>query len=249
VTDPSPDDPGWFRAAVAPVLDAHAPRDRWADLRRQVEDRPPLVVALVPRRRGWVPRGPSRWLAVAALALLVAVGALLVAAASDPGGSSSERAASSVLPRSSVPPLTATTGTTRATTPAAPLVEVPAVQRRVDLAAAGLEVRYVDLADAAVPEGAVVSQTPAPGERVPEGSLVVVVMSGGGPVTTWGDLPPRAKAFTDDLADYQRSEPIRRVLTAAGEAWKTDGWLFGPCGTMPEARAALLDPTYDERCY
>lgn len=235
-------DGAWFRAAVAPVLATHSPRDRWADLRRQVAERPRLVVAVVPRRRR--PPRAAAWLAAAAL---VVVALLAVVVASDDDG---ERAATSAPP-SSAPTSAPTTevGTTRSSSPGPPLVPVPAVQRRAPLEGSGLQVRFVDLADAAVPEGAVVSQTPAPGELAPEGSVVVVVMSGGGPVTTWDALPPEAKAFTDGLSAYQRGEPIRRVVTSAGEAFKVDAWLFGPCTTMPEARAALLDPSYDEDCY
>lgn len=235
-------DGAWFRAAVAPVLATHTPRDRWADLRRQVAEQPRLVVAVVPRRRR--PPRAAAWLVAAAL---VVVALLAVVVAADDDGERAATTASST----SVAPSTATTevGTTRSTSARPPLVVVPAVQRRAPIEGTPLDVRFVDLADATVPEGAVVSQTPAPGELAPEGSVVVVVMSGGGPVTTWGALPPEAKAFTDGLTAYQRGEPIRRVLTSAGEAFKVDGWLFGPCPTMPEARAAVLDPAYDEDCY
>lgn len=241
MTEPDRD---WFRDAVDPILGAHEPRDRWRDLRRQVEERPRLVVPVGPRRRSRP--GGGAWLAAALL-----VAALLGAAVVAIGGGDDGEGRAGPDPSSTVSTTDApsSTGATPPSTAGATLVEVPVVSRRVDLAPYGLQVRYLDLADAAVPEGAVVSQYPAPGVRVPEGEVVVVVMSGGGPVTRFDDLPPEARAFAEGLPDYQRAEPIRRVLTAAGEAFKTDAWLYGPCRTMPEARRALLDPSYAEDCY
>lgn len=243
------DDRTWFRRAVDPVLDAHRITDRWDDLRARVEERPPLVVALVPPRSARGRR--TRLLAAAAavvVAALVGVG-VLVATSGD--GPSSPQAAPPVTPTSRGPVSTGTTTSTTTTTtvPPGPLVTVPAVQRRIDLSDMGLDVRYLDRADEEVAEGAVVSQDPAPGTSVPEGSLVVVVMSGGGPVMEWADLPPEARAFTDELEGYQRPEPIRRVPTDVGEAYKTDAWLFGPCPAVDLAAPTILDPTYDARCY
>lgn len=269
MTDPNEhDDRTWFRDAVAPVLDAHDAEDRWDALRDQVEDEPPLVVSLVPRRTHSVRR---RLLALAAAAIVVVVGAVVLVAARDGGEAptasptTASTTAASPSPPSSTPPpatnppppstkppstdTTTTTITSPPTVPPAELVEVPPVQSRISLASFGLDVRYLDRANPAVAEGAVVSQDPAPGVRVPEGSLVVVIMSGGGPVMAWEELSPEARSFTDSIPDYRRTEPIRRVPTDAGEAYKVDAWLFGPCAAVERARPTILDPSFDTTCY
>ncbi len=250
-------DRAWFRDAVDPTLGAHPVADRWDDLERQSELEPPLVVAVVPRP----PRRRQRWLlatAVAAVALVVvAVG--LAAVRDDGGDRTAAPTSTTPPPTSAIPPPTTpttpsteaptTTTTTTTTAPPGPLVEVPEVQRRIDLASFGLDVRYLDRANPEVAEGAVVSQDPAPGTEVPEGSLVVVIMSGGGPVMTFDELPPEAQAFTESLAGYRATEPIRRIPTGRGEAYKTDAWLFGPCPAVDDAALTVLDPSYDTRCY
>lgn len=251
------DDPDrtWFRAAVDPTLDAHPVADRWADVERRSGQEPPLVVSLVPRpprRRNW-------WVLAAAVATVVLVmgGVALGVVRND----EADRTAATTAPTSSVAPPsttpstpstetpTTTTTTTTTSVPPGPLVEVPEVQRRIDLASFGLDVRYLDRATTTVPEGDVVSQDPAPGTPVPEGSLVVVIMSGGGPVTSWPQIPDEARAFTGTLPGYRTTEPIRLVRTSVGEAYKVDAWLYGPCAAVDEAARVLLDPSYDARCY
>jgi hypothetical protein len=271
------DDATWFRAAVDPVLDAHRPSSGWSAVRRRLgaEARPPLVVALVPRRRG----RERVVLAAAAVAVLagIALALLLVdrdgspdtdrqagapeptdrradpdPATTDAAPSADAAPSTTPAPSTDAAPSTAPAPSTEvppSTEPVGPLVEVPPVVRRIDLSPVGLDVRYLDRANPGVAEGAVVSQDPQPGTQVPEGSLVVVVMSGGGPVTDWASLPAQARTFTDGLMGYHRSEPIRVVQTSAGEAYKTDAWLFGPCPAVARAIATVLDPSYDDRCY
>ncbi len=242
----------WFRAAVDPTLDAHPVADRWADVERHRGQEPPLVVSLVPRP----PRRRHRWVLAAAVAVVVLVAGAVALSIGDDGDDPT--AAPPATTTTTFPPTTTpstpttegpTTTTTTTTVPPGPLVEVPEVQRRIDLASFGLDVRYLDRANPEVAEGAVVSQDPAPGTEVPEGSLVVVIMSGGGPVMAFEELPPEAQAFTASLPDYRPTEPIRRIPTGRGEAYKTDAWLFGPCPAVDDAALTVLDPSYDTRCY
>ncbi|CAN5710514.1 hypothetical protein BH24ACT4_BH24ACT4_21940 [soil metagenome] len=246
----------WFRAAVDPTLDAHPVADRWAELERHRELEPPLVVSLVPRP----PRRPRRWVLAAAVAVVVLVAGAVALSIGDDGDDPTAAPPATTAPTTTTfPPTTTpstpttegptTTTTTTTTVPPGPLVEVPEVQRRIDLASFGLDVRYLDRANPEVAEGAVVSQDPAPGTEVPEGSLVVVIMSGGGPVMAFEELPPEAQAFTESLPDYRATEPIRRIPTGRGEAYKTDAWLFGPCPAVDDAALTVLDPSYDTRCY
>ncbi|HXH58878.1 PASTA domain-containing protein [Iamia sp.] len=265
-TDEAGDDAAWFRAAVDPVLDAHRPSSGWAAVRRRLgaEEPSPLVVALVPPRR----RGRERVvLTAAAVAVLAGIALALLLVDRDGSPDTDRRAGApettdrradpdpattDAAPSIDAAPSTAPAPSTEvppSTEPVGPLVEVPPVVRRIDLSPVGLDVRYLDRANEGVAEGAVVSQDPQPGAQVPEGSLVVVVMSGGGPVTDWASLPAEARTFTDGLMGYHRSEPIRLVQTSAGEAYKTDAWLFGPCPAVARAIATVLDPSYDDRCY
>ncbi len=71
----------------------------------------------------------------------------------------------------------------------------------------------------------------------------------GGPAIVFDDLPAEAHAHAQTLAQFDETEPVLVSATAAGVAYKTDAWLFGPCDAVNAAYRTYADPSYGESCY
>lgn len=103
------------------------------------------------------------------------------------------------------------------------------------------------IANATVPEGVIVEQDPAPRSVLMDGRLDVVI-SAGGPVVGFADIPPDVRAWAATLPGFDSSEPVMIRATAAGPVYKTDTWLFGECEPVALAAETFPDGSYGEDC-
>ncbi len=106
-----------------------------------------------------------------------------------------------------------------------------------------------DVANATIPAGVIVSQDPRPGTKWPMNAAINITVSAGGPAVAFTSLPAQAQTFARTLAGYDTTEPVLVSRTANGVAYKTDGWLYGPCPAVRAAYRTYRDPAYDVACY
>ncbi len=104
-------------------------------------------------------------------------------------------------------------------------------------------------ASARRPAGEILTQTPRPGSAVESPMWVTVVLSEGGPVVGFSDLPRDVQAFATALPDFDPDEPLLAAVTPAGIAYKTDDWLFGECSAVELAYRISPDAAYNDRCF
>jgi hypothetical protein len=104
------------------------------------------------------------------------------------------------------------------------------------------------LASEAVATGQVTSQTPTPGTPLAEGRRVTVEVSSGGPVVRFDSIPADIRSWAAGLPGFDPAEPVLVRATAAGFAYKTDGWLFGDCTPVALAVETFPDSSYGEEC-
>ena len=104
------------------------------------------------------------------------------------------------------------------------------------------------IANAEVPAGTVTSQQPAPGVDVFDPNEVSLVMSAGGPVVSWADVPEGLRDMIEDGYTIDRTEPILVVETASGRVYKTDDLLFGPCEGVDQSRNTFYDRSFSGLC-
>ena len=107
--------------------------------------------------------------------------------------------------------------------------------------------RYV--ASDTVPAGRLITQSPEPDAAVSDSSPVVLTFSAGGPSALLSEVPAQARAvLSGALRDGERVLVLR---TAAGDGYKTDDVLTGPCSVtaLLYRNLPLPDPVYDDRCY
>lgn len=104
------------------------------------------------------------------------------------------------------------------------------------------------VANDSVAAGFVLSQTPAPGADIFDVNDIAIVMSSGGPVTSWDAVPEALVEFVEDTYTIDRSEPVLIVETIEGRAYKTDSLLFGSCAAIDVARNYFYDQRYDGLC-
>ncbi len=112
------------------------------------------------------------------------------------------------------------------------------------------------LANPEIPAGAAFMQSPPAGTEVFDINVVTLVMSAGGPVISWDEVPMDlqeliATQYTPDRSTQytpDRSEPVLMVETANGRVYKTDDLLFGPCDAVELAQNAFYDRTFVGLC-
>ncbi len=104
------------------------------------------------------------------------------------------------------------------------------------------------LANPDVPAGFVSSQSPPPGAEVFDINEVSLIMSAGGPVISWDDVPVDLQDLVAAQYTPDRSEPVLVVETGSGRAYKTDDLLFGPCSAIELARNMFYDRLFDGLC-
>jgi len=105
------------------------------------------------------------------------------------------------------------------------------------------------LANPDTPAGAAYMQSPPAGTEVFDINVVTLVMSAGGPIIGWDEVPIDLQeliATTQYTPD--RSEPVLVVETGSGRVYKTDELLFGPCNAVELAQNAFYDRDFDGLC-
>ena len=107
--------------------------------------------------------------------------------------------------------------------------------------------RYV--ASDSVPVGQLIAQSPEPGAPVSDSAPVVLTFSAGGPAVPLSDVPAEARAVLSGALG--NGERVLVLRTAAGDGYKTDGMLTGPCPVtaLLYRNLPFPDPVYDDRCY
>lgn len=120
------------------------------------------------------------------------------------------------------------------------------------LRANGIDSAVVDNADWIamddVPAGSVARQTPLPGTDVFDPNVIHLVMSSGGPVIAWRDVPNDLQDMIAASYETDDSEPVLVVETASGPAYKTDALLFGSCLAVDLARNTFYDQSFSGLC-
>lgn len=103
--------------------------------------------------------------------------------------------------------------------------------------------RYVASND--VPVGKLLGQSPAPGSPIDDGTTVVLTFSAGGPAVPLSEVPPPARAILTGAIDA--GELVRVLRTSAGDGYKTDDMLTGPCSVTARLYRNLPfpDPVYE----
>ncbi len=104
------------------------------------------------------------------------------------------------------------------------------------------------LANPEVPAGAAYLQSPPAGTEVFDINVVTLVMSAGGPVISWDDVPIDLQELIATQYTPDRSEPVLVVETGSGRVYKTDALLFGPCNAVELAQNAFYDRVFDGLC-
>lgn len=104
------------------------------------------------------------------------------------------------------------------------------------------------VADDRFPHGVVITQYPAPGTEVFDNNQVSLLISAGGPVTAWADIPANFREMVEDTFEIDESEPVLVVPTASGTVYKTDDLLFGPCTAVALASTFFYDQMFDRVC-
>jgi hypothetical protein len=109
--------------------------------------------------------------------------------------------------------------------------------------------RTRNAAHATIPEGAVIAQTPIGGATLPkEKADWTLVISDGGPVVKLRALSKPDQLLAKRLG-IGPNDPIRRKVTSAGPAYKTDEWLFASnCKAVDLAYRTFGDARYDNAC-
>lgn len=105
------------------------------------------------------------------------------------------------------------------------------------------------VANAQVGSGVVSSQTPEPGSDVFDINEVDLVISAGGPVISWDDVPMDLQDLVATNYTPDRTEPILIVETSAGRVYKTDSLLFGTCDGVALVRDTFFDRSFDGLCH
>lgn len=104
-------------------------------------------------------------------------------------------------------------------------------------------------ADANAPEGVVIDQSPKPGTPVADIDAWTLIISAGGPVTAFEDLPSAVAEFALSLPGFDRGEPLLVRGTDPTAVYKTDRWLLGlDCGSVDAAYRTFVDSRYDTAC-
>lgn len=104
------------------------------------------------------------------------------------------------------------------------------------------------LANPEIPAGAAYMQAPPAGTEVFDINVVTLVMSAGGPIISWDEVPTDLQELIATQYTPDRSEPVLVVETGSGRVYKTDDLLFGPCDAVELARNALYDRIFDGLC-
>lgn len=104
------------------------------------------------------------------------------------------------------------------------------------------------LANPDVPAGLVSAQSPPPGTEIFDINEVTLIMSAGGPVISWDEVPVDLQELISTQYTPDRSEPVLIVETGSGRAYKTDDLLFGPCNAVELARNTFYDRSFDGLC-
>lgn len=104
------------------------------------------------------------------------------------------------------------------------------------------------LANPGIPAGLVSAQSPPPGTEIFDINEVSLIMSAGGPVITWEEVPADLQELVATQYTPDRSEPVLVVETGSGRAYKTDDLLFGPCTAVEHARNTFYDRSFDGLC-
>ncbi len=102
--------------------------------------------------------------------------------------------------------------------------------------------------DPEVPAGVAYMQSPLPGTEVFDINEVTLVMSAGGPVISWDDVPLDLQELVGTQYTPDRSEPVLIVETSSGRVYKTDDLLFGPCNAVELAQNAFYDRAFNGLC-
>ncbi len=104
------------------------------------------------------------------------------------------------------------------------------------------------LANPEIPAGAAFMQSPRAGTEVFDINVVGLVMSAGGPVISWDEVPIDLQELIATQYTPDRSEPVLVIETGSGRVYKTDALLFGPCNAVELAQNAFYDRVFDGLC-
>ena len=99
------------------------------------------------------------------------------------------------------------------------------------------------------PAGQILRHVPPAGQTIVAPLQLAVVVSEGGPVASFVDLPPDVRDFVATLPGFDVSQPLLQLETAAGSAYKNDDWLFGECAAVALAYRVSADASYLDRCF
>ena len=104
------------------------------------------------------------------------------------------------------------------------------------------------LANPDIPAGTAYLQSPPAGTEVFDINVVDLIMSAGGPIISWDDVPIDLQELIATQYTPDRSEPVLVVETGSGRVYKTDDLLFGPCNAVELAQNAFYDRDFDGLC-
>ncbi len=117
---------------------------------------------------------------------------------------------------------------------------------------AGLDRRAVEraswIANPDVTIGTVSAQNPPAGAEVFDYDEIDLVLSSGGPIITWDEVPMTMKDLLNTVGSPNFDEPILVLDTEAGTAYKTDDLLFGDCTAVDLTKDSLYDREFGKLC-
>ena len=117
----------------------------------------------------------------------------------------------------------------------------------------GLDLEIVSqvhwIANPDVPNGRLISQSPPPGTELFDPNELSLVMSAGGPVVTWDDVPPDLQILASTDVAMDPTEPVLKMEMPGGTVYKTDDLLFGGCLAVDQARDTFYDGSFRRLCH
>lgn len=97
--------------------------------------------------------------------------------------------------------------------------------------------------------GVILGQEPAPGTPLSRVERWTLIISAGGPVVGFMELPPEVRRLARSLDNYDTTEPVLRIETDSGVVYKTDDWLLSDnCDAVEAAYRSTPDSDYRWAC-